>query len=41
MRGDAHLTFEPGADFDAYLGTLGKKERHELRRPDSVIGPIP
>ncbi len=26
------VTFEPGADFDAYLGTLGKKERHEVRR---------
>ncbi len=26
------VTFEPGADFDAYLGTLGKKERHEIRR---------
>ena len=22
----------PGADFEAYLGTLGKKERHEVRR---------
>ena len=22
----------PGLDFDAYLGTLGKKERHEVRR---------
>ena len=26
------MTFEPGADFEAYLGTLGKKERHEVRR---------
>jgi CelD/BcsL family acetyltransferase involved in cellulose biosynthesis len=26
------VTFEPGADFEAYLGTLGKKERHEVRR---------
>jgi hypothetical protein len=26
------VTLEPGADFDAYLGTLGKKERHEVRR---------
>ena len=26
------VTFEPGTDFDAYLGTLGKKERHEVRR---------
>jgi hypothetical protein len=26
------VTFEPGADFEAYLGTLGKKERHEIRR---------
>ncbi len=26
------VTLEPGADFDAYLGTLDKKERHEVRR---------
>ena len=26
------VTFEPGAGFDEYLGTLGKKERHEVRR---------
>ncbi len=26
------VTFEAGADFDAYLGTLGRKERHEVRR---------
>ncbi len=26
------VTFDPGADFEAYLGTLGKKERHEVRR---------
>ena len=26
------VTFEPGMDFDAYLGTLDKKERHEVRR---------
>ena len=26
------VTFAPGTDFDAYLGTLGKKERHEVRR---------
>jgi len=26
------VTFEPGADFEAYLGTLDKKERHEVRR---------
>jgi CelD/BcsL family acetyltransferase involved in cellulose biosynthesis len=26
------VTFEPGADFEDYLGTLGKKERHEVRR---------
>ena len=26
------VTFEPGADFEAYLGTLEKKERHEIRR---------
>jgi hypothetical protein len=26
------VTFEPGATFDDYLGTLGKKERHEVRR---------
>jgi CelD/BcsL family acetyltransferase involved in cellulose biosynthesis len=26
------VTFEPGADFEALLGTLDKKERHEVRR---------
>ena len=26
------VSFEPGADFEAYLGALGKKERHEVRR---------
>jgi len=26
------VTLEPGLDFEAYLGTLGKKERHEIRR---------
>ncbi len=26
------VTFEPGADFEAYLGTLDRKERHEVRR---------
>ncbi len=26
------VTFAPGMDFEAYLGTLGKKERHEVRR---------
>jgi CelD/BcsL family acetyltransferase involved in cellulose biosynthesis len=26
------VTFEPGLDFVGYLGTLGKKERHEVRR---------
>ncbi|MFH1474818.1 MAG: GNAT family N-acetyltransferase [Chloroflexota bacterium] len=26
------VTFEPAMDFQAYLGTLGKKERHEVRR---------
>ncbi|HYN49190.1 MAG TPA: GNAT family N-acetyltransferase [Candidatus Nanopelagicales bacterium] len=26
------VTFEPGMDFEAYLGTLDKKERHEVRR---------
>jgi CelD/BcsL family acetyltransferase involved in cellulose biosynthesis len=26
------VTLEPGADFEAYLGTLGGKERHEIRR---------
>jgi CelD/BcsL family acetyltransferase involved in cellulose biosynthesis len=26
------LRLEPGADFEAYLGTLDKKERHEIRR---------
>ena len=26
------VTFEPGVDFEGYLGTLGKKERHEVRR---------
>ncbi len=26
------MTLEPGITFEAYLGTLGKKERHEIRR---------
>jgi CelD/BcsL family acetyltransferase involved in cellulose biosynthesis len=26
------LTLPPGMDFDGYLGTLSKKERHEVRR---------
>lgn len=26
------VSLEPGADFDAYLATLGKKTRHEIRR---------
>jgi CelD/BcsL family acetyltransferase involved in cellulose biosynthesis len=26
------LTLAPGVDFESYLGTLGKKERHEIRR---------
>ena len=26
------VTFEPGMDFETYLGTLDKKERHEVRR---------
>ena len=26
------VTFEPGADFHAHLGTLARKERHEVRR---------
>jgi len=26
------LALAPGTDFEAYLGTLGKKERHEVRR---------
>jgi CelD/BcsL family acetyltransferase involved in cellulose biosynthesis len=26
------LTIQPGADFETYLGTLDKKERHEIRR---------
>ena len=26
------VTFAPGMDFEGYLGTLGKKERHEARR---------
>jgi CelD/BcsL family acetyltransferase involved in cellulose biosynthesis len=26
------VTFPEGADFDGYLATLGKKERHEIRR---------
>ena len=26
------VTLEPGWDFDAYLATLGKKHRHEIRR---------
>jgi CelD/BcsL family acetyltransferase involved in cellulose biosynthesis len=26
------VTIEPGADFEAYLGTLDRKERHEVRR---------
>ena len=26
------VTFEPGMDFEGYLATLGKKERHEVRR---------
>jgi CelD/BcsL family acetyltransferase involved in cellulose biosynthesis len=26
------LTLPPGGDFDAYLATLGKKDRHEVRR---------
>ena len=26
------LTLAPGIDFDGYLGTLGKKDRHEIRR---------
>jgi CelD/BcsL family acetyltransferase involved in cellulose biosynthesis len=26
------LDLQPGLDFDGYLGTLGKKERHEVRR---------
>jgi CelD/BcsL family acetyltransferase involved in cellulose biosynthesis len=26
------VTFQPGMDFEAYLGTLDKKERHEVRR---------
>lgn len=26
------VTFPPGADMEAYLATLGKKERHEIRR---------
>jgi len=26
------VTLGAGIDFDAYLGTLGKKERHEIRR---------
>jgi CelD/BcsL family acetyltransferase involved in cellulose biosynthesis len=26
------VTFEPGMDFETYLATLGKKERHEMRR---------
>lgn len=26
------VTFGEGADFEAYLGTLGRKERHEVRR---------
>ena len=26
------VTFEPGIDFEGYLGTLDKKERHETRR---------
>ena len=26
------VNLPPGADFDAYLATLGKKERHEIRR---------
>jgi CelD/BcsL family acetyltransferase involved in cellulose biosynthesis len=26
------VTLTPGVDFEGYLGTLGKKERHEIRR---------
>ena len=26
------VTLQPGADYEAYLGTLGGKERHEIRR---------
>jgi CelD/BcsL family acetyltransferase involved in cellulose biosynthesis len=26
------VTLEPGMDFEGYLGTLGKKNRHEIRR---------
>ena len=26
------VTLAPGADFEGFLGTLGKKERHEIRR---------
>jgi len=26
------VTLEPGIDFDGYLATLGKKDRHEIRR---------
>jgi hypothetical protein len=26
------VTLEPGLDFEAFLGTLGKKDRHEIRR---------
>jgi CelD/BcsL family acetyltransferase involved in cellulose biosynthesis len=26
------LTLQPGADFETYLATLGKKDRHEIRR---------
>ena len=37
------LTLAPGMDFEGYLGTLNKKERHEIRRKirrAEVAGPI-
>ena len=37
------LTLAPGVDFEAYLGTLDKKERHEIRRKirrAEAAGPI-
>jgi hypothetical protein len=37
------LTLPPGIDFDGYLATLGKKDRHEIRRKirrAEAVGPI-